>query len=123
MATDRYYLGPGLLGSIRRTIRRVDMLPGGESGPTFDPVNQTLQGPRGRPAASGDGIRICTFAGDWLKNTDKTVTLTIAVGQSAADTLVATNILFDVAQACNGSPKKAIVGRAGTAWYLINTEC
>lgn len=118
MAADRYYLGPGLLGKIRRTIRRVDMLPGGESGPTFDPVYQTLIPPRGGGSGSG-GIKICTFTGSWVKSTSKTVTFKYQT--ATPNTVSATNLFADISVDCG--IRNCAVARDGTAWFVISAEC
>lgn len=117
MAVDRYYIGPGLLGKIRRTIRRVDMLPGGESGPTSDPVHQTLNGPRGRGLEGG--IRICTFTGTWLKSQAKT--LTFKYTTTTPNTVVATNLFCNISVDCG--TRDCAIGREGSSWYLLSAEC
>lgn len=120
MTTQGFRLGPTLTDRIISVVKRVDDMPY-RHGNASVPVRFEDDGGGG---GGGDQphIRVCTFAGTWPKNTDKTVTLTYT-SEGEANTMNATNILFDVAQACDSGLKKAIIGRDGTAWFLINSEC
>lgn len=76
MAADRYFIGPALLSKIRRTIHRVDLLPGGESGPQWDVIRQQLMGPRGRGGGTATYLQRGTYTGSWAISGAKVVTLT-----------------------------------------------
>lgn len=117
MADDRYYIGPNLLGRIRRTIRRVDMMPGAESGAGGGPVHQELQQPARRGLEGG--IRICTFTGTWLKSQAKT--LTFKYTTTTPNTVVATNLFCNISVDCG--TRDCAIGREGSSWYLLSAEC
>lgn len=121
MSTQGFRFGPVLTDKVISVVKRVDDMPY-RYGNASVPVRFEDDGGGGGGGGDQPHIRVCTFAGTWLKNADKTVTLTYT-SEGEANTMNATNILFDVARACDGAPKKAIIGRDGTAWFLINTEC
>ena len=71
----------------------------------------------GKAVSSGGGgtvFRVCTFTGAWGIDTAKTVTFRNVT--TTPNTLLATNLFFDIPD--DGS-KACAVGKDGTAWYLI----
>ena len=116
MATERYFVGPNLLGDIRETIARVQGTPDVESGGHL-PFRLT-QMPQ--PSEGTDGFHLATFTGAWSINTSKTVTLYNAI--STAETLSVTNVLIPVPQlsdTTNAATICAIANDRGT-WCLVN---
>ena len=88
MATERYFVGPRLLGDMRDTISRVQ-------GEAYSVTGGHLPGrPEGMPAPGEDNFRMATFTGAWGTGTDRTVTLYSS--SSTTETLVATNVLIPV---------------------------
>lgn len=116
MAVERYFIGPNLLGDIRRTIRVVGDLPSSESGPSQSVRLQSLQLPGRR---GGGGVKICTFTGSWEKNADKTVTFKYQAG--TPNTVTVTNLFAEISVDC-GTRNCAIASEGGT-WFLISAEC
>ena len=115
MATERYFVGPNLLGDIRETIARVQGTPDVESGGHL-PYRLT-QMPQ---PSEGDGLHLATFTGAWSTATSKTVTPYNAI--STAETLSVTNVLIPVPQlsdTTNAATICAIANDRGT-WCLVN---
>lgn len=112
MAQERYFLGPGLLGDIRRTIATVDGQPTNVLATPREP-RPTEQG------ASAQVIRVGEFTGTWNKGDLKTVTWT--PGGTIAATVEAKNLFWDVGEAGTATSSCAI-GRVGSTWYLIAAE-
>jgi hypothetical protein len=115
-----FLIGPGLRDAIKTTINRVAEMPYKEriySIPTrFEDVQQ--------PA--GTSIRVCTFTGSWSIN--ETKTLTFQGVTSTPNTVVATNQLLTVGDAC--TTQVAYIGKvssvkpegATAAWHLLNVQ-
>jgi hypothetical protein len=120
-STEKYFLGPSLLADIRQTVARVAGQPDKTQGPGF---NVLLENPR-RPGGGGE-ISACTFTGSWIINQRKTVTLQGVT--TTPNTVVATNQLFTVGDAC--TTQVAYIGRvsssepagATASWHLINVQ-
>lgn len=117
MAIDRYFIGPRLLGDIRRTIRLVGDLPESESGATQPVRLQTLFQPTA--GGGGRGVRIGTFTGSWTKNADKTVTFKYQT--TTPNTVTATNLFAEISVDCG--IRNCAIAKDGTAWFLISAEC
>jgi len=116
MATERYFVGPNLLGDMRETIARVQGTPDVESGGHL-PFRLT-QMPQ--PSEGTDGFHLATFTGAWSINSSKIVTLYNAI--STAETLSVTNVLIPVPQlsdTTNAATICAIANDRGT-WCLVN---
>jgi len=110
MATERYFVGPRLLGDMRDTISRVQ-------GEAYSVTGGHLPG---RPEGLGrlsdsDNFRMATFTGAWSINSDKTVTLKYQT--ATPNTVGVTNLLFDFPEP-SGSVDCGIASE-GTAWFLI----
>lgn len=110
--TEKYFVGPQLLGEIRQTITRVAGMPDrAVAGAT--PVRlQEL--PR---RAARQGIERVTFTGAWNKNAVKLVTF---FGTTA--TASALNVLSTVNTSCD-DPRNAFVARVSGQWHLLAAEC
>jgi len=99
---------------IARVVQAVEQEPRRASPLTFDPV---VEQRRDKP------FRVCTFTGEWAKNSAKVVTLKNQT--TTPNTVSASNLLFSiVGPATSGASttKVCIVGKEGTAWYFVNTE-
>lgn len=106
--TEKYFIGPTLLGEIRDTITRVAGMPDKTSGVSQAVRLQELQ----RPAAGR--VRICTFTGSWAINASKIVTFK---GVSTTPNTVSALNLF-----CGLNPSgqcDVSVARDGNSWYLL----
>ena len=108
--TEKYFVGPQLLGEIRQTITRVAGMPDRTSGVSLPVVHQEL------PRQSASPFRMATFTGSWSINTVKTVTL-----QGSTTTLQAYNVFATIGVGCGFSP--VAIARDGTAWYAIAARC
>ena len=64
-------------------------------------------------------FRVCTFTGEWSKNSTKTVAFKYVT--STPNTAVATNLFANLGTAT--SSRNCAIAREGTAWYLIAAEC
>ena len=114
--TEKYFVGPKLLGDIRDTITRVAGFADETSGAHIKSVHQDLQRP------GGSRIRMCTFTGSWTKNAAKTVTLRGVT--TTPNTLVVVNIFANITGSTVTSTKfNCAAAKDGTAWYLIAAEC
>jgi hypothetical protein len=111
----KYFIGPQLLGDIRRVVGRVDAEPIGSEVTRIPTRLQDM--PR-----AGKVFRICTFTGAWSKNQNKTVTFR---GVTATpNTVVAANLFASINTA--SAPQTSFscaIAKDGTAWYLISAEC
>jgi hypothetical protein len=112
MASERYFIGPGLKDKLREVIYRVDGLASVERGVKAPTVEQSL--PIFRTT-----FRICTFTGAWSKSQQKTVTFKFDT--NTPNTVSATNLFATIGSAT--SSRNCAVAREGTAWYLIAAEC
>jgi hypothetical protein len=114
MKTERYFVGPKLLGDMRDTIARVN-------GSAYRVNGGSLPG---RPESIGEGgvsrpgFRMATFTGAWAINSGKTVTLYNA--SSTTETLVATNVLIPVPQLSSdaNSPTVCSIAYDRGTWFL-----
>ena len=102
---------------IAKTVRRVEQGDRGAEPLTFDRAgggSQTKQ------------IRVCTFTGSWSIN--QTKTLTFQGVTATPNTVVATNQLFTIGDACEEQVayigKVSSPGPAGgtAAWHLLNVQ-
>lgn len=108
--TEKYFVGPQLLGEIRQTITRVAGMPDRTSGVSLPVRLQEL--PR---RGGGGGLRIIAFTGGWSKMTSKTVAI-----DPTTVTMTATNIFASISsQNCS---RKGAVADIGGTWYLISAE-
>lgn len=110
--TEKYLIGPTLLGEIRQVITRVNGQPDRTSGASQDVRLQEL--PR---RAARQGIERVTFTGAWNKNAVKLVTF---FGTTA--TASALNVLSTVNTSCD-DPRNAFVARVSGQWHLLAAEC
>jgi hypothetical protein len=117
---QKYFLGPQLLGDIRRVVGRVDAEPIGSEITRIPTRLQDMQQP------GGGEIRVCTFTGSWSINT--THTLTFQNVTTTPNTVVATNQLYTIGDACE--TQVAYIARvssqaptaATAAWHLLNVQ-
>lgn len=95
---------------IARVVRAVEQEPRRARPLTFGPV-QT-------PKPSGKHIQVVTITDGWTKDAQKTVTL--ANQASTPNTVMATNLLFDVPAPKDVAERECIIGKDGTAWYFVS---
>jgi hypothetical protein len=114
MATERYFVGPNLLGDMRETIQRVAGMPTVEGGSLLPGIVTPMMQP------STDGFHLATFTGAWSINSSKTVTLYNAI--STAETLSASNVLIPLAQMSDSTnePTVCAIAEDRGTWYLLN---
>lgn len=121
--TEKYFIGPQLLGDIRQTVSRVSAMP---QGSRIGKIPTRLQDmPRG--GGGGGGTRIVVFEGSWNKFAEKQVRF---VGTT--QTATAVNLFATVGQGC-GERFGAIAKDSeaakynnalfsGNEWYLVAAE-
>jgi hypothetical protein len=118
---EGYLIGPGLRDAIKETITRVGEMPYRVT--RNEPPSRFEDIPR---AASGSKIRVCTFTGSWSIN--ETKTLTFQGVTSTPNTVVATNQLFTIGDACE--TQVAYIGKVSSLepsgatadWHLLNVQ-
>jgi hypothetical protein len=119
--TEKYFIGPDLLGDVRRVVGRVD---GEPISSTITRIPTRLQDvPRG---GGGSAIRAVTFTGSW--NIDALKVVAFQGITSTPNTVMATNQLFTIGDACTAQVayigKVSSPGPAGAtaAWHLLNVQ-
>jgi len=114
MKTERYFVGPKLLGDMRDTISRVQ-------GTAYRVNGGHLPG---RPESISEGggggarFRMATFTGSWATNSGKTVTLYNAT--STTETILASNVLIPVPElsTTTSSPTICSIAYDRGTWFL-----
>lgn len=109
MASERYFIGPGLKDKLREVIYRVDEIPRTESGVDVPTVEQSMH--RNPPK-----FRICTFTGSWSTGTLKVVTLK----SNTSHTTEAMNLTMHLPSIGLTTPCDCGIAKDGTAWYLVS---
>lgn len=109
--TEKYYIGPALLGDIRRVVGRVDGEPYGSEVARIATRLQDMP----RPGGGGGGFRICTFEGAWPIGTQKTIQF-----RGTTNTVSATNLFASVSGECG--ERDCAIARDGE-WYLVAVQC
>ncbi len=112
--SEKYFIGPQLLGDIRRVVGRVEAEPYRVNGVTQDVRLQDM------PRRGGDAFRICTFTGTWTIDTEKTLTFR---GVTATPNTVAAQNLFATISGGTATAIPCAIAKDGTAWYLIAARC
>lgn len=119
--TERYFIGPSLLGDIRRTIARVNDAPYSTSGPRFDAVHQALP----MPGGGGGDLRLCKTTTAFLKNTVATLNVW-EDGDPPNEEQTADETVADVVNKFADIPACAFVSVAkhqNGRWYVVAWEC
>lgn len=106
--TEKYFIGPKLLGDIREVVTRVTGTPSRTSGASLPYRLQEL--PRG-----SSGFRICTFDGAWPIGDEKTIRF-----RGTTNTVTAVNLFASVSGACQ--ERDCAIARDGE-WYLVAVQC
>jgi len=109
--TEKYFIGPQLLGDIRRVVGRVEAEPYGSGVTRIETRLQDM------PRPSAAGLRRALFSGAWNKMASKGITF-----NGTSETATAVNILATVDAGC-GESRQAIVSRIDGQWHLIAAEC
>lgn len=120
---DSFLLSQPFVDKLRSTIERVDGTPLPGAGGTKRAA--LLEDP-GTTAPAAKIFRIATFDGSWNKGASKTVTFQNAAEggtlTATSTTATATNLFADVNSDGNSGVHCAIA-KAGSAWFLIASEC
>jgi hypothetical protein len=114
---EGYLIGPGLRDAIKETITRVGEMPYSSKTRTTPERFEDIR-------SSGSAIKACTFTGSWNINETKTLTFQ----SDTSSTVVATNQLFTIGDACE--TQVAYIGKvsspkpqgATAAWHLLNVQ-
>jgi hypothetical protein len=118
--SEKYFIGPQLLGDIRRVVGRVEAEPYRVNGVTQDVRLQDMPRPGG-----GGGLTLGKVTAAWNKNSLQSVII-YSGGTALAETVAspsvtiesAVNKFVDVA-----ANKWVMIGRANGRWYLVSAEC
>ena len=116
--TEKYFVGPQLLGEIRDTIDRVSGLSLSTSGPSFSTSFQELRRPSG-------GLALGKVTATWNKNSLQEVIL-YNQGEGLLETSsTPSEKIVDCVNKIIRVPanKWVIIGRMNSRWYLVNAEC
>ncbi len=100
--TEKYFVGPRLLGDIREVITRVNGIPDKSRGAELPVRLQDMQRP------GGGGIRYVSWAAEW----QATQTATITFLPGTAQTATAVNVFAGV------GPGEGWVARHEGTWHL-----
>lgn len=111
---DGFLIGSDFLGRIRRVVDGVEAAP--ERGTPYRIPTRFEDEPQ---RAAQKTFRICTFTGEWSKNTLKTVTFKYET--TTPNTVSATNLFANIAAPAAAS--NCAIAKEGTAWFLIAAEC
>lgn len=114
MSTARVDFTRGAAERIANVVRIVEQ--GDRDG---DPLTFRKVGAEG---GGGKVFRVCTFTGNWTKNTLKTITFKYQT--TTPNTLMARNLFAEITLPTSTvTAFNCAVGKEGTAWYLIAAEC
>lgn len=120
--TEKYLIGPTLLGEIRQVITRVSGTPYRTAGPSL-PFR--LDGGLQKPSGGEASLKLAKTGAAWPKNTiaavvvyDSGTPLQEAPSNPANVISGCINKLIDVPAA-----RWVIIGQIAGQWYLINAEC
>jgi len=122
--TEKYFIGPNLLGDIRRVVERVSAEPYGSE---VTRIPTRLQDMRRGGGGGGGELRLAKPIGTtvWPKDSVRNVVVydqgepLLEAFDDPPEVIVGViNKMIDV-------PSEAwvIVGRLGSRWYLISAEC
>lgn len=117
MATERYFVGPNLLGDMRETIHRVAGMQTPEGGSLLPGIVLPMMQP-----SEGGVVRMGKFTGTWTKNSDRIVTLLNSA--ITPNTVSATNVFVTITGTTVTSTFiKCAIAEDGTAFFVIAAEC
>ena len=108
--TEKYYIGPRLLGDIRRVVGQVESQTIGSAVTRIPTRLQEMQQP-------SQGLRRATFNGAWNKGATKTIYF-----HGTDETATAHNIMATVDMGC-GEDREAFVASVDGVWQLVAAEC
>jgi len=114
--TEKYFIGPQLLGDIRRVVGRVDAEPIGSETTRLATRLQDIPGRGG----AGGGIRIGTFTGGWSKDEYKTVTVS-----GSTDTVSVLNVTLPLdidPQSPNTAARSVLYSRVNGTFHAVEIE-
>lgn len=112
-AKPRYFIGPALLGDIRRVVGRSDETPRNAVGQATPSRSVDVL------ATHGSEFRVGRKSGSWTKGT--TATMTWTIGGTITASVEATNLFADITGGT--ATYNVAVARAGNDWFLIAAEC
>jgi hypothetical protein len=115
MKTERYFVGPKLLGDMRDTISRVQgsayRVNGGSLPGRPESINE------GEGGGGGARFRMATFTGSWAINASKVVTFSNQT--NTPNTVSVKNELISLPSA---GTRKCAIAREASDWYLVNWQ-
>ena len=115
--TEKYFIGPQLLGDIRQTVNRVAGMP---QGSRIGKIPTRLQ--EMRPPGSGGEMWVGKTSSTWPKGSTRDIVVhggdTLNESPTTTTLNACVNKFSDVA-----AGKWVIVGRVNGGWYLIAAEC
>jgi len=114
--TEKYFIGPQLLGDIRRVVGRVDGEPYRVNGASQEVRLQDMAGRGG----AGGGIRIGTFTGAWAKGEYKEVT--VVGGTTTASVLNVSLPLEMDDQSPNTATRSVLYSRVNGDFHAVEIE-
>jgi hypothetical protein len=114
--TEKYFIGPQLLGDIRRVVGRVDAEPirSGVSG-----IPTRLQDMPRRGGGAAAKVKLGTFSGAWPVGTEKEVSL---YHSGETSTVTVTNFFCPAGASCAPAQWCAVF-QDGGGWYLLAASC
>lgn len=118
--TEKYYVGPKLLGEIREVISRVSGMPDSTSGVSMPVRLQQLQRPGG-----GGAMRLGKVTATWNKDSLRDVVV-YGDGEALAEEAASPPVV--VTECVNKfstvlADRWVIIGKMHGRWYLIAAEC
>jgi len=118
--TEKYYVGPKLLGEIREVISRVNRMPDRTSGVAMPVRLQQLQRPGG-----GGAMRLGKVTATWNKDSLRDVVV-YGGGEALAEEAASPPVV--VTECVNKfvtvhADRWVIIGKMHGRWYLIAAEC
>lgn len=118
--TEKYFVGPTLLGEIRETITRVAGMPDRTSGVSLPVRLQEL--PR---RGGGGGLKLGKVTAAWNKNSLRDVVVYSEGNALSEATASPADVLTGVVNkfADVAANKWVMVGKTNGRWYLISAEC
>jgi hypothetical protein len=114
--TEKYFIGPNLLGDIRRVVGRVDNTPIGSQATRIPTRLQEMpQDDQGTPV-----FRMGTFTSAWNIDTSKVVTFR---GVTATPNTVVAHNIFGTVGLGTATASSCAIAKDGRDWYLIAARC
>jgi hypothetical protein len=119
--TQKYFIGPQLLGDIRRVVGRVEAQPYGSAAAGVETRLQEMQ----RPGSGGGLLLGVPLDGAWLKDTLADVSVyddgDALTEEPSSPARVIQGCVNKMVSVPAGS--FVIIGKISGRWYLVSAEC